>query len=255
MEINDCQFIENGTGNSVYTGDDKEKISLYAQRIQNGELRALISERSSSPNGYLGLKSFYLKLFDAAKAKASDISREAETLISTLSNGKAFFSFSISDEERQRMLYATSLAIRRIYALRDEILYYISSAYNRTDELLRLQNQYNLNIAALEMTKLAYSMIKEKYASDESASELSGALSQELSLSAQVSAFIDTVYSLASAYEDAIEKSIYRMLNDLADSADLSGNGARLEPSKAIEFAMNIKNTASNIIRIQKDLL
>ena len=245
METIDRIPAELDTELGIYSAREKEKISAYIQRILKGELPVLISEKSF-PEGVLQKsKESFLSTFDKMIKSALEVSKAADDLTEAASRKAGTFSFKISESEKPFILAAASNTIQRIYALRELILSDLTLLYAQAERLLQLQGSLFIYTSELEIIKSAAELSDKLYGTKHSESTLFDPLSSAYSEIRSASELEKRVFSLASMYEDTFERKIYRMLDGIAEAADLSGDGERLSPSKVTDEAINIKNSVN----------
>lgn len=255
METTDRISTDLETELGVYPAKEREKISVYIQRILKGELSVLISEKSF-PEGLLQKsKEAFLSTFNKMIKSALEVSKSADSLAEAASRNVSAFSFKISENEKAFILTIASNSIQRIHLLRELILNDLALLYAQTERLLQLQGSLFIYAAELEMIKAAADLSDKLYGVKHSDDTISDPLSIAYSEIRSATELEKSVLSLASMYEDTFERRIYRMLDGIAEAVDLSGNGERLSQTKAIAEAINIKNAVNNLTRTQRELL
>lgn len=255
MEITDRTLYELGIKPQIYPPREREKISAYAEKIADGRLSELISQITPSGQPFCEVKKAFYLLLDKMYNAALEVSAETELMASAVSKTSGLFSFSISESEKTRALTSVSRSIQRVYNIRNLVLNDLISLYVQLERLLMIQNKLVIYASELEMIKIAADILKTHSDTEYDLSFLSSSISEAHSEMRHAAELEKKVLSLSSLYEETFEKTLYQLLNGIADASDLVGNGEKMTPSNIVDAASRIKSTLNNLMRAQGEIL
>jgi hypothetical protein len=255
METNDRILTDLEAELKTYPTSEREKISVYIQRILKGELSELVSEKAFPKGALQKIKESLSATFKKMAKSVLETSKAADSLAEAISKKTVSFSFKISESEKSFILATASSTIQRIYTVRELVLSDLTLLYLQSEKLLMLQGSLLAYTSELEIIKAAADISAKLYGTKYTEATVSEPLSIAHSEMQSASELEKNVLHLASIYEDTFENKIYRILDDIAEAADLSGDGKCLSKSKITDAAINIKNATNNITRTQRELL
>ncbi len=245
MMINDDMLKKLGINPILFDEDQKEKISLYFDSIENG---------IPSDSLYPSSEKFDLEC-DVIRAKCDkanlnikklilNVKEDLDAILSVCRRNSNMFGDVPNETALDNILLTSSFTIQRINETINEALEHVVTLYSSFVRLSEIRNDYRLLTVESSLVFYAerlHGMGNLLYKSELSRLGLSENTLVELA---------NGIYKLASSYEQLLEYSFLTSMDKLAEALDFDHDGKQIDLKKIFDqlsIANNILTKAEKI--------
>ena len=246
MEITNMLLIDLGADPKVYSAEEKLLMGSFADRIKNGELHSILSECALPEEKLEEQTRINSRARDALLENMRKTAALGAELADKFSKNDGSF-FADSDKDKEQLLLSGFSYLQTLTELRKDTLNAVLCIYDGMNELIELQNIYNITLARLGMINIA-SMAAETEGTAHDEDAIMPVILDAYDKLTDLTALTNDVKDKAVIIQHATEDTLCRALDSLAFALDLMGDRAKLDRSKVVGSALEVKRIADEVI-------